>query len=40
MKSDKLNNGVDWAPRRSLLHALGMTNEEIAQPLIGIVSSY
>ncbi len=26
-------------PQRALLHALGLTNEEIARPLIGIVSS-
>ena len=32
--------GVKCAPQRSLLHALGMTNEEIDKPLIGIVSSY
>ena len=40
MKSDKMKKGVQCAPQRSLLHALGMTDEEIAKPLIGIVSSY
>ena len=32
--------GVDKAPQRSLFHALGMTNEEMDRPLVGIVSSY
>ena len=40
MNSDKMKKGVQCAPQRSLLHALGMTDEEIAKPLIGIVSSY
>ncbi len=40
MISDAVRNGVQCAPQRSLLHALGMTNEEINKPLIGIVSSY
>ncbi len=35
-----MKKGVQCAPQRSLLHALGMTDEEIAKPLIGIVSSY
>ncbi len=32
--------GVDKAPQRSLLNALGMTKEEMQRPLVGIVSSY
>ena len=40
MKSDNMKKGVQCAPQRSLLHALGMTSEEIEKPLIGIVSSY
>ena len=32
--------GVDKAPQRSLVHALGMTKEEMERPLVGIVSSY
>lgn len=39
MRSDKITKGVNAAPQRSLLHALGMTDEEIGKPLIGIVSS-
>lgn len=33
-------DGVQNAPHRSLYHALGLTQEELARPLIGIVSSY
>ena len=40
MISDAVRKGVQCAPQRSLLHALGMTNEEMDKPLIGIVSSY
>ena len=40
MRSDVITSGVEHAPHRSLLNALGMTKEEMKQPLIGIVSSY
>ncbi len=40
MKSDAIKNGVQNAPHRALYHALGMTEEEISRPLVGIVSSY
>lgn len=40
MISDAVRQGVQCAPQRSLMHALGMTDEEIKKPLIGIVSSY
>ena len=33
-------DGVDKAPQRSLFNALGMSNEEMKKPLVGIVSSY
>lgn len=33
-------DGVDKAPQRSLLNALGMTKEEMQRPMVGIVSSY
>lgn len=35
-----MKSGFDKAPQRSLLHALGLTEEEIDRPLVGIVSSY
>jgi dihydroxy-acid dehydratase len=40
MKSDLIKHGVQNAPHRALYHALGLTNEELERPLIGIVSSY
>lgn len=40
MKSDALKNGAQNAPHRALYHALGLTDEEISRPLVGIVSSY
>ncbi len=40
MKSDSLKCGMQNAPHRALYHALGLTEEEIERPLVGIVSSY
>ncbi|NFI05536.1 dihydroxy-acid dehydratase [Clostridium botulinum] len=39
MKSDVIKKGHGKAAQRSLLKALGLTNEEISRPIIGIVSS-
>ena len=39
MKSDVIKVGANAAPQRSLLNALGLTEEEMKKPLIGIVSS-
>lgn len=39
MRSDKIKKGPEAAPHRSLLYALGLTDEELKKPLIGIVSS-
>ena len=40
MKSDSVKKGIQQAPHRSLFNALGMTEEELARPLVGIVCSY
>ena len=40
MKSDNVKSGMQQAPHRSLFNALGMTQEEMKKPLVGIVSSY
>lgn len=40
MKSDQVKKGVERAPHRSLFNALGMTEEELGRPLIGVVNSY
>ena len=40
MKSENMKNGLQQAPARSLLNALGMTDEEKKKPMVGIVCSY
>ena len=40
MKSDSIKFGPQNAPHRALYHALGLTEEEMNRPLVGIVSSY
>ena len=40
MIKDTIVDGFGNAPHRSLYHAIGLTNEEQARPLIGIVSSF
>jgi dihydroxy-acid dehydratase len=40
MKSDAVKMGMQTAPQRSLFNALGLTEEELSKPLVGIVSSY
>jgi dihydroxy-acid dehydratase len=39
MRSDRMTKGVERAPHRALLKALGMTEAEMARPLVGIVDS-
>ena len=40
MVSDNMKCGMQQAPARSLLNALGYTPEEIKKPMVGIVCSY
>ncbi|MDD3853145.1 MAG: dihydroxy-acid dehydratase [Syntrophomonadaceae bacterium] len=40
MKSSEVKMGLEKAPHRSLFKALGLTDEEISRPLIGIVNSH
>ena len=40
MRSDNAKSGMQQAPARSLFRALGLTDEELDRPLVGIVSSY
>lgn len=40
MRSDCVREGMQQAPHRSLFNALGMTEEEMKRPMIGIVNSY
>ena len=40
MRSDAVKVGMAQAPHRSLFNALGLTEEELSKPMVGIVSSY
>jgi dihydroxy-acid dehydratase len=40
MRSDLMKKGFERAPHRSLFKAMGYTDREIAQPMIGVVNSY
>ncbi len=40
MKSDVMKSGVENAPKRSLLKAMGYTGDQIEKPLVGIVNSF
>ena len=40
MRSDAIKKGLERAPHRSLLKAMGYTNEEIRRPLIGVVHAH
>ena len=39
-RSDSVKRGLERAPHRALLRALGITDDEMNQPFIGIVNSY
>jgi dihydroxy-acid dehydratase len=39
MRSDKIKKGVERAPHRSLLKAIGYTDEEISRPLVGVCNA-
>lgn len=39
MRSTKMTEGLEKAPHRSLLYALGLTREEIRRPLVGVVNA-
>jgi len=40
MRSEQVKTGVERTPNRSLLYALGYTDEELSRPLVGVVSSH
>lgn len=40
MRSDNIKKGAERAPQRSLLKALGLTDEQIKRPIIGVVNSF
>ncbi len=40
MKSDVIKKGIERAPHRSLLHAVGVTQAEMDKPFIGVINSF
>ncbi len=40
MRSDEIKKGIERAPHRALLKSLGLTDQDIAKPFIGIANSY
>jgi dihydroxy-acid dehydratase len=40
MRSKLMTTGVEKAPHRSLLYALGLTRQEIERPMVGVVNSH
>lgn len=40
MRSDNIKKGLERAPHRSLLKAVGLTDEEMSRPFIGVVNSW
>ncbi|MCJ7559780.1 dihydroxy-acid dehydratase [Candidatus Bathyarchaeota archaeon] len=40
MRSDEIKRGVERAPHRALLKALGLTDKDIAKPFIGVANSF
>ncbi|MEE8470440.1 MAG: dihydroxy-acid dehydratase [Dehalococcoidia bacterium] len=40
MRSDITKKGVERAPHRALMRALGLTSREIEQPIVGVVNSF
>ena len=39
-RSANVTQGVERVPHRSLLRAIGLTEEEMNRPLIGVVSAH
>jgi len=40
VKSDVIKRGIERAPHRSVLHALGCTRAELDKPFIGVINSF
>lgn len=40
MRSDRIKKGVDRMPNRVLIHATGVTREQLGKPFIGVCSSF
>ncbi|MCL5876710.1 MAG: dihydroxy-acid dehydratase [Candidatus Bathyarchaeota archaeon] len=40
MRSDQIKTGIEKAPHRALLKSLGLQDDDLAKPLIGVANSY
>ncbi len=40
MKSDAAKKGIERAPHRSLLHAVGVSRDDMGKPFVGIINSF
>jgi dihydroxy-acid dehydratase len=40
MKSDRVKQGIERAPHRSLLRALGCGDQDLRQPFVGVINSF
>jgi dihydroxy-acid dehydratase len=40
MRSDEMKKGIERAPHRALLKSLGLTDEDIGKPFIGVANSF
>ncbi|MFQ6096036.1 MAG: dihydroxy-acid dehydratase, partial [Candidatus Bathyarchaeia archaeon] len=40
MRSDTIKKGIEKSPQRSLLRAVGLTDEDFKKPFIGVANSY
>ncbi len=40
MRSDQIKSGIEKAPHRALLKSLGLEDDDISKPLIGVANSY
>ena len=40
LRSDSITKGLERAPHRALLHAIGLAREELDKPFVGIISSF
>lgn len=40
MRSESIKKGIERAPHRSLLRALGVSPEDTSKPFIGVVNSF
>jgi len=40
VRSDDIKKGIERAPHRSLLYALGVSKDDLGKPFIGVANSF